>query len=368
METKQRLLSIDTLRGFDMFFIMGFAELVIALCGVLPFDWAQALASQMTHPEWNGFSHHDTIFPLFLFLAGASFPFSLSSQRRKGIPNTKIYKKITVRALTLFALGLVYNGFMKFNFDTCRIPSVLGRIGIAWALAALIYMHSTAKIRIAVSVLILVGYSLLIGFVPSPDFVGEFTSLTIDNNLAGYVDSAIMPGHLYLENFDPEGLMSTIPAIVTALLGMFAGDIVRGVKHSGATKTLQLLAIGAGLLVVGFVVDSEFMPTNKSLWTAPFVCFAGAYSFVMLALFYYIIDVKGFVRWTFFFKVIGLNSILIYMAQAVINIGYTNNFLFGGIINMFGEGAAEVLFFVGYIALCWGLLYFCYKKNIFLKV
>lgn len=358
MEKKQRLLSIDALRGFDMLFIMGFAELIIALCGLLPYEWTGALASQMTHPEWNGFSHHDTIFPLFLFLAGASFPFSLSSQRRKGLANKAIYKKIAMRALTLFCLGLIYNGFMRFDFEGFRIPSVLGRIGIAWAVAAVIYMHTSAKWRAVSCVGILAGYSLLLCAMP----------LTVDGNIVGYVDSIIMPGHLYLENFDPEGLLSTIPAVVTALLGMFAGDIVRSERFNGVLKTRQLLGMGVGLLALGFVIDSDLMPTNKSLWTAPFVCFAGAYSFIMLSIFYYVIDVKGFQRWTFFFKVIGVNSILIYMTQAVVSVGYTNNFLFGGFYSLFGEGTAQALYFVGHIALCWGLLYFCYKKNIFLKV
>lgn len=339
-----------------MLFIMGFADLVIALCALLPFGWSDALAQQMVHPEWNGFSHHDTIFPLFLFLAGVSFPFSLKNSRSKGLSNNSIYYKIVKRAVVLFLLGLVYNGALNLDFESMRIPSVLGRIGVAWAVAALITMRTSWVTRIYICASVLICYTLIIGENP-----------TIDNNYAGRIDQALLSGHLYLENFDPEGIFSTIPAVVTALLGVFAGEIILSAKRTPVKRAAILAVIGGGFCIAGFIW-SYFAPVNKSLWTAPFVCYTACYSFIMLALFYYIIDVRGRKNWTLFFRVIGLNSITIYLGQRFISFPYTNDFTFGGVWGLFPDGIASVLWWCSYIALCWGVLYFCYKKNIFLKV
>ena len=135
----QRLLSLDALRGFDMLFIMGFAGLVTALCKLCPGEFSDWMTAQMGHADWNGFFHHDTIFPLFLFIAGISFPFSLAKQREKGMSERSIYLKVIRRGLTLVALGFVYSGLFKLDFATLRLPSVLGRIGLAWMFAALLF-------------------------------------------------------------------------------------------------------------------------------------------------------------------------------------------------------------------------------------
>ena len=151
----QRLLSLDTLRGFDMLFIMGFAGLVASLCRLWPGAFSDWMAAQMGHAEWDGFFHHDTIFPLFLFIAGVSFPFSLAKQRAKGLSDARITAKVIRRGLTLVLLGLVYNGLFRLDFETLRLPSVLGRIGLAWMFAALIYIYGNCRVRIAAAVALL---------------------------------------------------------------------------------------------------------------------------------------------------------------------------------------------------------------------
>ncbi len=363
MQKSQRLLSLDALRGFDMFFIMGFDRLIIAVCALLPYSWASSLSAQMTHPSWDGFSFYDTIFPLFLFLAGTSFPFSLASQRKRHLSKSKIYGKILLRTAILILLGLLYNGLLEMNFSELRIPSVLGRIGLAWGIAAIIYVMSTARARVVLSLLLLVGYGLLISLVPAGDLVGEFsTPLTIENNIVGYIDSIVMPNHLlYAGVFDPEGLLSTIPAVATALLGMLSGDIVRSTRNSPTAKALILAAIGAGLLAVGFAIE-PIMQVNKSLWTPSFACFAGGYSFLIFALFYFVIDVLKWQRWSFFFRVIGMNSILIYMGQRFINFSFSIG------IGILSPEVARITYLVVYIALSWLVLRYCYKTNFFLKV
>ncbi len=361
MQKSQRLLSIDALRGFDMFFIMGFDQLIIAICALLPFSWAAAVSAQMVHPAWDGFTLYDTIFPLFLFLAGTSFTYSIASQRKHHYSTGRIYGKIALRTGILILLGLIYNGLLDLDFATLRFPSVLGRIGLAWGIAAVIYINSTKMVRIVLCAAILIGYGLLISLVPSPAYSGDFSTLTINNNIVGYVDSLIMPSHLYRPNFDPEGLLSTIPAVVTALLGMLSGDIVRSLRHSGVMKVILLSAIGVGLLLTGILLE-PIMQVNKSLWTPTFTLIAGGYSFLIFALFYLIIDVIGWHRWSFFFRVIGMNSILIYMVQRFVHIS------FSGGTGLLSPEVARIVFLVVYISLSWALLRYCYKKSIFLKV
>lgn len=207
-----------------MLFIMGFASLVVAVCGLWPNAVTDSIASQMGHASWDGFTHHDTIFPLFLFIAGVSFPFSLSKQRSLGLSTGTIYAKIVRRALTLVLLGVVYNGLFRLDFENLRIASVLGRIGLAWGIAAVLYLNFGVKARIAIAAAILVGYGLLSALVAAPDVAGA-GPLTREGCLAGYVDRLLLPGKLYGKTFDPEGLLSTVPAVVTAMLGMFTGGI-----------------------------------------------------------------------------------------------------------------------------------------------
>ena len=366
----QRLLSIDALRGFDMLFIMGFSSLVVAICSLFPGGADCWLATTMGHAKWHGFTHHDTIFPLFLFLAGISFPFSYSKQVSMGMSKKSIYIKIFKRALILICLGVVYNGFFKLDFEKLRICSVLGRIGMAWMCAAILYINFKPKARVIICAVILVGYWLLIRFVPAPDTPGA-DPLTMQGNLIGYIDRCITPGRLIYDGgrFDPEGLLSTLPAIVSAMLGVFTGEFIRipEEKISGAKKSLYMALAAVALLAVGLLWSIDF-PLNKMLWSSSFVCVVGSYCVGMFALFYYIIDVKKWQKWTTFFTVIGMNSITIYMAQRIFSFSSVNKFFLSGLADMLPEPWAKVLYAAGYVAVCWLFLYFLYKKKIFLKI
>lgn len=373
MDTKreERLLSLDTLRGFDMLFIMGFAPLVVALNRCYPTEVGEWLAGQMSHTAWHGFTQHDLIFPLFLFIAGISFPFSLAKQRSRGVPDRRIGLRVLRRGVTLVVLGMVYNGLLQFDFADLRVASVLGRIGVAWMLGAWIYMRLSKRLQYLFVALILLGYWLLLAFVPAPDAPGA-SPFSPEGNLAGYIDRILLPGRLNDGSFDPEGLLSTLPAVVTALLGMYAGEMVRSARlGSGARKSLWLAATGVGLVALG-VMWNEVFPINKILWSSSFTCFAGGLSFLLFALFYYVVDVRGWRSWTLFFRVIGLNSITIYLAQPMIGFSHLNRFLFGGLAcwagEYAGEPAGELLLRTGYVVCCWVFLYFLYRKQIFLKV
>ncbi|AKD54404.1 acyltransferase family protein [Spirosoma radiotolerans] len=363
----KRLLSLDTLRGFDMFWIMGGEEIFQVLAKTTGWAWAVLIADQFTHPDWNGFRAYDLIFPLFVFLAGVSTPFSIGSRLEKGDEKAQIARKIISRGLVLVLLGIIYNNglFVKAIQDT-RFPSVLGRIGLAGMSAQLIFLYVRPRTQYRVFVGILMGYWAALALIPVPGCGAGV--LTMDCNLASYIDRMVVPGHLYKTIHDPEGLFSTIPAIGNALLGIFAGSFLKTNHETGRQKALYLLGAGALFVLLGVLWNFIF-PINKNLWTSSFVLVTGGLSLSLLSIFYWIIDVKGIKGWTFFFTVIGMNSILIYVADEFIDFAYASHFFFGGLINRLSSGwVAGVLGVLGYLAVKWAFLYFLYKKKTFLRV
>ena len=386
MDKSQRLMSLDALRGADMFCIIGGSSLVLALCAIFGAKdcW---LAEQMTHVVWHGFRHHDTIFPLFLFLAGVSWPYSLAGQRARGKSTAAIVRKILVRMTLLVFLGFASSKFFEFDFANVRYAHVLGHIGIGWAVAALLalFVRSFA-VRFGVLVAILVGYWALLTFVPAPDAaalaaskdpaiakkVAEYAAFGTDGfsfvgNLVGWVDRNYLPGKMHELVFDPEGILSSIPAVATAMLGVFSGELLRRTDVSGNRKTLLLL--GAGIVsTVACLAWEPWCPINKKIWTSTFVLAAGAYSFASLALFYWIIDVLGWRRWAFFFRVIGMNAITIYLLMRFVQFRAISKYFFSGVAGL-GDGSwSKVALIAGQILVEWLLLLFLYRKNTFLKV
>ena len=369
MEPNKRLLSLDTLRGFDMMFIMGVAAIIAAICRLFPDGGNSWLCLQMSHVPWEGLRHHDTIFPLFLFIAGISFPFSYAKQISKGVSRGQVYAKIFKRGFVLVLLGFIYSGLFDLKFSTLRFYSVLGRIGLAWMFAALLFINFKPRTRVVIATILLVGYWLLLKFVPAPDAPGA-DPFSMEGNLVGYVDRMLWPDHLYKKGvYDPEGLLSLLPAIVTAMLGMFTGEFVRidESKVSDGRKALYMALAAVVMLGLGLLWSLDF-PINKALWSSSFVLVVGAYSLGMFALFYYLIDVRGWKKWTKFFEVIGLNSITIYMAQRIIPFGTVNKFFLGGLAGLCPEPWGKLILALGYFALGWLFLWFLYKKKVFLKV
>jgi predicted acyltransferase len=191
--------------------------------------------------------------------------------------------------------------------------------------------------------------------------------LTMQGNLASWIDRELLPGKLYLGIHDPEGLFSTIPAIGTGLLGIFTGVFLKTSTLSGEQKCLRMAIAGATFIVLAQLWNLNF-PINKNLWTSSFVLQVGGISLLLLSLFYYVIDVKGYQRWAFFFRVIGMNSILIYMSGHFINWEYSNNSLFGWLGTLIGNPYNAVVLAATYVFVKWMFLYFMYKKKVFLRV
>ena len=363
-EKNRRLLSLDALRGFDMFFIMGGGALLLSLSSFLPDNISAVIAEQMGHKEWHGFAFYDLIFPLFLFLAGVSFPFSLS---KMGKSKSRMLFKILRRALMLLFLGVLYNGLLNFDFENLRYASVLGRIGLAWAVAALIYLFGGKKVSIAVSVILLLGYWALLALVKAPDALPEIDIYSMEGSIVGYIDRLFLPGALHLGIHDPEGLLSTLPAVATAMAGIFTGEFVRDNKVKEYRKVGIMLCASLLLLVIGYLWGMVF-PINKNLWTSSFALFAAGWSLLLFAMFYLVIDVVGLKRWSFFFRVIGMNSITIYLLQQFFDFHKPVQTVFGGFISLFPEQYYPSLYWCCYLLVCWLLLYFLYRKGVFLKV
>jgi len=380
-----RLASLDALRGFDMLFISGLSTLVIALCTMLGAPEC-ALAEQMRHVAWDGLHHHDTIFPLFLFLAGASWPFSLAAQRMKGRSDALIVAKLVRRAIVLALFAAVFGGILTFDWANVRYLDVLTTIGVCGGVSAVIYMYLPDwRKRLAVCALILVGYWSLLKFVPAPDaaFVPMPTSpewqgtgpFSMVGNLCGFVDRRFLPGLYYtyvdangVGVFEEDGILHNIAAVATAMLGVFAGEIVRREDVSGNRKALRLLACSAACLVLTFAWK-PFCPVIMKIWSPTYVLANGAYSFAMLALFYWVIDVKGCRVWAFPLKVVGMNSITIYLLNRTGLMPPVTKYFFGGLSSLSDRpGFASAVLSAGLLALNWLLLYGFYRKKAFLKV
>jgi predicted acyltransferase len=365
--TSSRLLSIDALRGFVMFWIIGGERLVSAVAHAAGWKYAGLVDDQLEHVPWAGFHFYDLIFPLFLFVVGAVLPFSLSSHRARGESTARIYWRILRRTALLFALGLLANNFLRFDLANQRWPGVLQRIAVCYGLAALVVMNVGWRGQAVVAALILVGYWALLAFVPAPGFsAGDYT---LTGNLPGYVDAHYLPGRIPKEYYgygDNEGLLSTIPAVATALLGALAGQWLRS-GQSPAHKFLGLVGAGAVCLVVGYGWGQVF-PIIKNIWTSSFVLFAGGWSLLLLALFYGVIDAVGLWRWAFFFIVIGSNAIFIYVAPHFLDFDYTGHFLFGGAARLAGPAWGPVVMAAGILAVKWLLLLYLYRKKLFLRV
>ena len=372
-ETKSgRLESLDVARGFDMLWISGLSALVVSVCKALGYGPDAALVRQMIHPAWHGFHFIDLVFPTFIFIAGISFPFSLAKQRERGVGTAGTVGRIVRRMVVLFLLGLVYGGILKSGTASLVYGSVLGRIGLAWGFAALLTVFFRPRTRAVVAALILIGYWIVGVCVSAPDNPNA-DPLSMQGCFAGWLDRSLLPGKLTVPGvISNQGLLSTLPAVVTALLGVFTGEYIRSSRGSGERRSLVLLVSALGLLAAGLVVAfgcGKFsFPLNKILWSPSFTLVAAAYSLALFDLCYFLIDVKGWWRSTLFFRVIGMNALTIYMAQRVVGFRTASTFLFGWLGSLAPAGWGVVVVDTGYVALCWLFLYFLYRKNVFLKV
>jgi predicted acyltransferase len=363
----ERLMSIDALRGFDMFWIAGGDDIAKAVARWWNTPASKTFAEQFEHVEWEGFRFYDLIFPLFLFTVGVVLPFSLRKYQSGERPRTGAFLRLGRRVLLLFMLGLIYNSLLRFDFANLRVTGVLQRIAICYGIAAVIFLVTNVRAQIAIFIAILIGYWAILMFVPAPE-TQKAGDLSMQTNLAGYLDRHFLPGKIYKSYYgygDNEGLLSTIPAVATALLGVLAGNwLLSG--NGRWTKAGGLAAMGLVCLGVGTLWARDF-PIIKILWTSTYVLIAGGWSLLLLALFYTIIDILKFRAWAFFFVVIGVNAITIYIAGRIIPFDEIARFFLGGTVKYSGT-FGPVILSVGTVVLEWLFLLHLYRNKIFLRV
>jgi predicted acyltransferase len=386
VERPGRLISLDVFRG---------ATIAAMILVNDPGSWSH-IYPPLEHAEWNGWTPTDLIFPFFLFIVGVSMTLSFASRIARGLTRRALIVHVVRRSVLIFAIGLFLNGFPDFDFSSIRIMGVLQRIALCYLVAGLLYLFTfqrepapqhpagvRANIRVtaAVAIALLIGYWALMTFVPVPGYGAGH--LGKDDNLGAYVDRTLMGGHLWSESvtWDPEGLLSTLPAIASLLIGILAGEWLRSDRRAHR-KALGLAAAGLGLMIAGWLIHPDF-PINKNLWTSSFVLFTGGFAMLALAVCYWIIDVRAWRAWTAPFLVFGMNAILAYALAALVSEVSTDfdflNFhghettLHGWIYDKYfvphaSPVNASLAFAIFFVLVIFALLWPFYRGKLFLRI
>jgi predicted acyltransferase len=369
-----RLLSVDVFRG-------------MAVAGMLLVDYPGDEAAGyrlIRHAFWNGLTAADLIFPSFVFLMGISIVLSYSARLKRGEKRQQIALHAAKRSLILFALGVFLNGVPVFHLATWRIEGVVQRIAICYFVAGLLFLWSDTRGLIIAMAVCLLGYWALMRLVPVPGLGvpgRDIPLLEPDHNLVDWIDRALLPGRLYNGTRDPEGVLSTIPAIATALAGVLTGLWLRSERSSRA-KMAGMLTMGVVGLTVG-AIWNQWFPINKNVWTSSFVVVTAGFALTFLSLLYWIIEIRGWRgRWTMPFLVFGMNAIVGYCFDetlwAPLYYGHARaadgsvitwqQYLNGQLLKVASPANASLLFAVGAVLFCWVLMWLLYRRRTFVKI
>ena len=359
----QRLLSLDALRGFDMFWIVGAESLVSGLRKISDTGPIKLLADQLEHKPWAGFHFEDLIFPLFVFIIGVSLVFSLTKTIAQSGRRTAVLR-ILRRSALLYLLGILYYGGLSTPLEKIRLLGVLQRLALCYLFASLLFCFLKPKALVGVCAGILIGYWALLSFVPVPGHgAGNFAE---GMNLANYLDK-FLPLRKWDGDHDPEGLLSTLPAIANCLLGVFAGLLLQNSAVPDRKKVGYLIAGGLACLAMGWLWHLNF-PVIKKIWTSSFVLVASGYSCLLLAVFYQVIDVWKWQKWALPFVWIGANPITIYFGGRFIDFEGLAKLLVGGEGNQYFGRYGELVLALTTLALGFWFLRFLYQRKIFLRL
>jgi len=393
-----RLRSVDALRGFDMFWIIGATTLAQALEQMSDNPATRLLVTQLRHVQWEGLHAYDLIFPLFLFLVGVSIVLSLEKGPAQG-GRWQVLFRILRRGVLLYLLGVFYYGGISHPWPDIQLGGVLQRIALCYLAAALLYVTVPARALGAVAVLLLVGYWGLLAFVPFPDIhldkatveqvaesIGSQSPAAIaaavpervhgvyaeGYNLTNYVDFRFLPGKRTERYYINEGLLSTLPSIVLCLAGIGAGRLLRDRRVSPRGKVTWLLAAGTAAVLLGYLWGLQF-PLIKRIWSSSFVLVAAGYSAIFLGIFYLIIDVWQWRRWCEPFVWIGANALTIYLVTNIVRFPQLAERLVGGDVQLFlnrhvAKGLGDLTVALTGLALAVLLVWFLYRRRIFLRV
>lgn len=359
---KKRLVSLDTFRGLTI------AGMIIVN---MPGSW-DSVFPPLLHASWNGLTLTDLVFPFFLFIVGVSIVLAYTRKIQKVAPALLI-KDLVRRSVTLFVLGVLLN-LIAYRFQELRLPGVLQRISITFLVCSLLFLYTSKKVQIYTATAILFLYWLAMKIIPVPEFGAGV--LEPGKNLANYIDSIVIPYKMFQDTWDPEGLLSTIPAIASTLFGMFTGYIILS-KQKDETKLVRIFALGVLLCMAGAVVG-WFFPINKNLWSSSYVLYTSGLANLALATIYYFMDVKGYVRWGKIGIIFGTNAIFAYVVHYLFILPVSwlkfgrldlQQFFMKTLIdvNIMPE-LASLTWALLYTSLCFIPVWILYQKKIFLKI
>ncbi|MGE5422045.1 MAG: acyltransferase family protein [Ignavibacteriales bacterium] len=370
LNQRKRLVSLDALRGFDMFWIIGGSSIAKGF-NYLHVSWSGAIAHQLSHSKWNGFTFYDLIFPLFIYMTGISVVLSL--KKRSGqVDQGSMMKHILKRTAIMFLIGIIYNysPTVMPSIGATRIMGVLQRIALCYLFVSLMVLYTRPRSQAAAVVGILVFYWAIMRFVPVPGYgAGVWTE---QGNLAGYIDNLLLPGRLYHGTWDPEGLLSTIPAFATCLLGVLSGHWLRVTEwyrgRLNSNDHALYLFLGGSMLVIFGILADAFFPINKNLWTSSYVLLTGGLSAMLLAAFYWIVDIRGHQAPAFPFILIGMNSIFIYLAARFYPFDSIASWLVSANHHLYLGSSQALIAAVTAICLEVLLVFWLYRRKIFIRI
>lgn len=358
----KRLMSVDALRGFDMLWIIGGAEVIVSLGKATGLGFLGNLEVHFDH-SWGQFHFYDLIMPLFLFIVGVVMPVSFGNRLRRGENKKTLYRHVIRRVVILYILGLIASGHL-LTFDSSKMhlwTDTLHAIAVGYLVSSILILETTRKWQIIITSSLLVLYWLVMAFIPIPGKgAGIFEP---DTNLALYVDNLVL-GH-WQEGMGWTYILTNMTFVCSVMLGVFAGQIL--ISGSGQLKkTALLVLLGVSCMIAGKIWGIWF-PIIHHLWTSSLVLYAGGLSFLLLALFYLVIDVWNFKKWAFFFVVIGMNAIAVYVATHLFDFRLIGNIFVGGLLKWLGPwaGFAEAS---AALAVVWLILYWMSRKKTFIKI
>jgi len=360
---KGRVVSIDALRGFDMFWIIGGGAIFRGLAKATNNELSEGLWQQLSHAQWEGFRSWDLIMPLFLFIVGVAMPFAFNKRLQRGDSRRQLYCHIIKRTIILFVLGMIAQGHL-LEYDLSKLHiycNTLQAIAAGYLIASIIMLNMRVAWQIITTTALLLLFWALMMLVPVPGYGG--VALQREANLALYVDKLIQ-GRFY-DGGGYAWILSSITFGCTVMMGVMAGQLLRS-ERSGATKVAWLLAMGAGCLLVALVWHNWF-PIIKRIWSSSFVLFSAGLCYLLLALFYLVIDVWGFKKWAFGFVVIGMNAIAVYMAKMLFDFRHVGNIFVGNLAKWLGQWNDFVQAVAAFAAI-WLILYWMYRKKSFIKI
>jgi len=360
-----RLMSVDALRGFDMFWIIGGGAIFASLHDAADHPATAWIKNQLTHVRWEGFRFEDLIMPLFMFIVGVVMPFSFNKRLDAGDGKAKLYLHVVKRTIILFVLGMVAQGnLLEYDISKLHLYSnTLQAIAAGYLISAVIMLNLRPVWQIATTAALLLLFWALMVLVPVPNFGAGV--LRPDENLAIHVDRVILRG--FIDGTDPPytWILSGMTFACTVMLGVMAGHLLRSGKSAGA-KVLLLAAAGVACLALGVIWNIWFL-IIKHIWTSSFVLYSGGFCYLLLALFYLVIDVWGLKKWSYGFLVIGTNAIAVYMATHLVNFRNIGGVFVDGLEKYTGDWFAFIRAVAGF-AVVWLLLWWMYRKKSFIKI